>query len=290
MLIKAFERSGQSEKTIPLLEEEAEACSCYGKLADALLAAGEKEKARQWCVRGFGRTIESAPGIAAELQGRLRDMAEKEKKHDLVAAYRAEDFFAGASIKSYTELRKASEKAGVWSAVRECALNYLETGRCPDPSVKVRKSVEWPLPKPEVIRPANKAERRYETYPNLDMLINIAILEKRLDDVVALYQELKKSKRWSMGTDKYVAEAVTQSHPQVSLDIWRNIAEGLIGQVKPKAYEEAAYYLRNMCKVYQKTGRLSDWQNLLGELRREHKAKRRLMEVLDGLSGKKITD
>lgn len=86
MLIKAFERSGQSEKTIPLLEKEAEACSCYGKLVDALLAAGEKEKARQWCVRGFGKTIESAPGIAAELQGRLRDMAEKEKKHDLVAA------------------------------------------------------------------------------------------------------------------------------------------------------------------------------------------------------------
>jgi uncharacterized Zn finger protein len=122
------------------------------------------------------------------------------------------------------------------------------------------------------------------------MLISIAILEKRLDNVVVLYQELRKSKRWSMGTDKSVAEAVAQSHPQVSLDIWRTIAEGLIGQVKPKAYEEAAYYLRNMCKVYQETGRLSDWQNLLGELRREHKAKRRLMEVLDGLSGKKITD
>ena len=43
-------------------------------------------------------------------------------------------------------------------------------------------------------------------------------------------------------------------------------------------------------KVYQETGRLSDWLNLLGELRQEHKAKRRLLEVLDGLSGKKITD
>ena len=290
MLIKACERSGQSKKIIPLLEEEAEACNCYGKLVEAHLAAGNKDKARQWCVRGFGKTIGSAPGIAAELQGRLRDMAEKEKKHDLVTAYRAEDFFDSASIKSYTELRKASEKAGVWPAVRECALSYLETGRRPDPSVKVKKSMEWPLPQPEVIRPANKAERRYEQYPNLDMLISIAILEKRLDDVVALYQELRKRKRWSMATDKSVAEAVAQSHPQVSLDIWRNIAQGLIGQVKPKAYEEAAIYLRNMCKVYQDTGRLSDWQNFLGELRREHKAKRRLIEVLDGLSGKKITD
>jgi uncharacterized Zn finger protein len=158
MLIKAFERSGQSKKTIPLLEEEAEACNCYGKLVDALLTAGNMEKARQWCVRGFGKTIGSAPGIAAELQGRLREMAEKEKKHELVAAYRAEDFFASASIKSYTELRKASEKAGVWPAVRECALSYLKTGRRPDPSSKVKNAMEWPLPKPEVMRPANKPD------------------------------------------------------------------------------------------------------------------------------------
>jgi len=33
-----------------------------------------------------------------------------------------------------------------------------------------------------------------------------------------------------MGTDKSVAEAVAQSHPQVSLDIWLKIAEGLIGR------------------------------------------------------------
>ena len=60
----------------------------------------------------------------------------------------------------------------------------------------------------------------------------------------------------------------------------------LIGQVKPKAYEEAAIYLRLMCKAYQENNRKPEWQQLLGELRREHKAKRRLMEVLDGLSGR----
>ena len=108
--------------------------------------------------------------------------------------------------------------------------------------------------------------------------------------MVALYQELRKTKRWGWETDKAVAEAVSETHPQTSLDIWRAIAEGLIGQVKPKAYEEAVIYLRRMCKVYQETSRASDWQNLLFELRREHRAKRRLMEVLDGLSGKKITD
>lgn len=290
MLLDAFERSGRKEKIIPLLEKEADSCRCYGKLVDALLAAGEKEKARQWCVRGFERTVENASGIAAELQVRLREMAEKEKKHDLAAAYRAEDFFASASRKSYTELRKAAEKARVWPAVRGSLLRYLESGQSPDPSGKGKESKNWPLPQPEVIRPQKIAETRYERFPNLDMLIDIAILERRFDDVVALYQELRKTKRWGWDTDKAVAEAVSESHPQIALDIWRAIAESLIGQVKPKAYEEAAIYLRRMCKVYQETRRASDWQNLLIELRRDHKAKRRLMEVLDSLSGKKITD
>ena len=61
-----------------------------------------------------------------------------------------------------------------------------------------------------------------------------------------------------------------------------------IGQVKPKAYEEATIYLRLMRKVYTQNQRLADWQALLDRLRKEHKAKRRLMGVLDTLSKKKI--
>ena len=87
-------------------------------------------------------------------------------------------------------------------------------------------------------------------------------------------------------SDRAVADAVAGSHPQVALDIWRFIVDGLIGQVKPKAYEEAAVFLRRMCKAYQENDRGADWNALLGELRREHRAKRRLLEVLDNLSGK----
>ncbi len=290
MLLDAYFRSGRPEMIIPLLEKEADACMSYGELADALLATGEKEKARQWLVRGFERTIANAPGIAADLQGRLRVMAEKEKKHDLVAAYRAQDFFESASPKTYTELKKAAEKAKVWPTVRERVLRYLETGMRPDADDGGKKAAAWPLPAPEVLRPRNTKERHGQRFPDLGTLIDIAILEKRFDDVVALYQELRKTKRWGWETDKAVAVAVAETHPQTALDIWRFIVDGLIAQVKPRAYEEAAGYLRRMYKVYQATRRLPDWQNLLLELRKEHKAKRRLMEVLDGLSGKKITD
>ncbi len=290
MLLDAYSRSGRPDRIIPVLEKEADVCMGYGKLADALLAAGEKEKARQWLIRGFECTIANAPGIAADLQGRLREMAEKGKRHDLAAAYRAQDFFESASRKTYTDLKKSAEKAKVWLPVRESVLRYLETGKRPDADHGAKKNKGWPLPAPEVMRPRDAKERHGQRFPDLDMLIDIAILEKRFDDVVALYQDLRKTKRWSWETDKTVAVAVAETHPQTALDIWKFIVDGLIAQVKPKAYEEAAGYLRSMYKVYQTTKRLADWQSLLLELRKEHKPKRRLMEVLDGLSGKKITE
>jgi len=43
-----------------------------------------------------------------------------------------------------------------------------------------------------------------------------------------------------------------------------------------------------MQKVYTRNHRVDDWQRLLDRLRREHKAKRRFVGVLDTLSRKKL--
>ncbi len=60
------------------------------------------------------------------------------------------------------------------------------------------------------------------------------------------------------GIDEQLAKAVAASHSDVALQIWQTIAERLIGQVKPKAYLEAAGYLRKMKKVFERTGRLAE--------------------------------
>ena len=52
--------------------------------------------------------------------------------HNLAAAYRAQNFFESPSPKTYTELKKAAEKAKVWPPVRERVLRYLETGMRPE--------------------------------------------------------------------------------------------------------------------------------------------------------------
>jgi uncharacterized Zn finger protein len=96
----------------------------------------------------------------------------------------------------------------------------------------------------------------------LETLIDIAISEERLDDVVELYRRLRKTRRWGRETDKTVANAVANTHPDLAISIWTEIVNGLIKQVKPKAYEEAAVYLRLMKKVYARNRRLEDWQRM----------------------------
>jgi uncharacterized Zn finger protein len=289
MLLDAYRRAGWKDRIIPRLEDEVEACQCYLRLTDELLAAGERERAHRWCIQGYARTVADAPGIASALQERLRTIAQKDGQCHLVAAYRAQDFFEDPSSTTYSELRKAAEKAKCWPAARTAALHYLETGQRPAASSgKESKKSGWPLPLPEVEPPAPKKRSAYKQFPDLKTLIDIAIKEKRLDDVVDLYQRLHKTKRWGWETDKRVAQAVANKHPDLALAIWEEIVDSLIAQVKPKAYEEAAVYLRSMKKVYRRNHRLEEWRGVLDRLRREHKAKRRLLGVLDTLSTKKL--
>lgn len=290
VLLDAYDRAGWKDRITPRLEDEADACQCYTRLADTLLAAGEKDRARHWCIHGYAHTVDNAPGIASVLQERLRKIAQKEGRHDLVAAYCAQDFFARPSSSDYSELRKAAEKAKCWPAVRAAALHYLDTGQRPGSKDRKGKGRGWPLPSPEVEPSTTKKRSGDQRFPDLETLIDVAILEKRFDDVVDLYQHLRKTKRWRGETDKTVAQAVAKYHSDLALGIWQDIVEGLIDQVKPKAYEEAAVYLRLMKKVYTRDNRLNDWRGLLEDLRRNHKAKRRLMGVLDTLSRKKLID
>lgn len=282
-LIDAYRRAGWRERIIPLLEQEVHHCRLYNELVDALLDAGRRPEARHWCIVGIERTRRPYPGIAKELQDRLKKSAGREKKRDLVAAYLAEDFFNDPSRRAYKALQKSTEKIGCWPAVRAGILCYLETGQRPDSTSPRKGSDAWPLPPTEVV-PAEWPARYFgRSFPWLEMLIDLAILEKRWDDVVRLYAAYRKDPHWFGETDKAVAAAVVESHPDVSLGIWRAMVEDRIAAVKAKAYDEAAIYLRQMRRLYEKLDRTAEWRAVIADLRLKHKAERRLMSVLDGL-------
>ena len=130
-------------------------------------------------------------------------------------------------------------------------------------------------------RPLKKSG--YQGRPDWNMLLEIALLEQRLEDAITIYQEAPKKMWWSWGIDERLAVAVTASHPDVALRIWKSIVDSLIAQVKPSAYRDAAKYMRRMRTIYEDTGRVAEWLVVVKDLRLRHKRKRRLMEVLDRL-------
>lgn len=281
-LLDACARAGWKDRMVPLLEAEADACRCHARLVDELLAAGEEERARAWCIRGYASTIAEAPGIAQELQNRLRDMAQRDRRHDLVAAYAAQDFRERPSLQGYTDLRKAAERAKCWPVLREAVLGYLESGTFPEPGPR------WPLPAPEVERPAAGKKHLRAAFPHFPVLIEIAIAEQRLDDVVALHQRLCKLGGWHGEIDVRVAAAVAVTRPDTALGIRCALAQALIARAKPSAYEQAAGHLRAMRDIYAREQRLAEWEQLIAQLRTQHRAKRRLLETLDTLSSRRI--
>lgn len=126
-----------------------------------------------------------------------------------------------------------------------------------------------------------------------DVLIDIAIDEKRPDEVLRWYDRRKpRSRGWHAGwfTEDRIAEAVVAKYPERAVAIWKQLAEEQIALTKPKAYEAAADYLRKVSRVLKQQGKEQDWQGYLAALRRAHERKRRLVETLDILAGRRIIE
>jgi len=169
--------------------------------------------------------------------------------------------------------------------VRSHLLRFLETGCRPHPQKSGKEDLLWPLPNPEVESPPERdRDLHAHPFPKLSVLIDIAIDEKRFDDVVLLYERQIKLRRGEVcGDDIKVAEALVQSHSDLALNICKTLTDKLIARVKPSAYVEACGHLRLMYEIYQAHSRLEEWTALIARLRSEHKPKRRLISELDDL-------
>jgi uncharacterized Zn finger protein len=284
-IIRALENSGRQKEVIPLCEQEAVKTKSYQRLVDALIGARRFEEAEQWIHKGIQATRKDLPGIAKHLRDKLRGMREKEGNWLKVAAFRADDFLQAPSLEAFKEMRKAAEKAKVWPAVRSAALLYLEKGKLPqsDPS--------WPLPEAGV---PDKGEFRRRDFPMAGELIDIAIVEKRTDDVLRWYdyQTSKKKGPWAWDThqDEHVAKAVVDRYPDRAIAIWKDLAERQIAMTKPSAYEMAAAYLRNIRDLLKKLKREYEWMDYASGLRLANARKSRFVETLDRLDSRPIIE
>jgi uncharacterized Zn finger protein len=281
-LLLALEQAGRQDEIIPLCEREAEKTGSYVRLVNYLISDNRREEAEHWIHEGITATQKQWPGIASRLRTMLREIREKENDWLSVAAFRAEDFFTQPSLKTFEELHKASEKAGVWPDVKKAAMRYLETGNLPG-TAKTPTIPAWPLPGTGL---AEVMDNRQERFPMTGTLIDIAIHEEKPDEVIRWYDHRKQeSVGWGQTwfQENEIARAIADTYPDRAIAIWKRLAEGMIAQAKPKAYETAAEFLRHVHRVLRKLGREKEWQSYLVELRQTNARKRRLLEILDNL-------
>jgi uncharacterized Zn finger protein len=278
--IHALERTGRKDEIIPLCVAEAKRTGSYDRLVKRLVAARCYEDAERWIKEGIRDIGEKWPGIAAGLRNKLREIRMFEKNWPAVAAMQVEEFVRHPSRQAFTECKKACDKAKVWPNVRESLLRYLEKGELP------WKQKGWSLPESGLDRPDADQRNRF---PLGGDLIDIAILEKKPDKVLRWYDQRPKGGFGGYGVDEDAVATAVQDHaPDRAVAMWKNKAEGLIAQVKPSAYQEAAKYLRKAAKVMRREKKLGEWESYLKALREQHIRKRRLIEILDGLDGKPI--
>jgi uncharacterized Zn finger protein len=282
-IIRALENSGRREEVIPLCEQEAMKTGSYVRLVDALREAKRFEEAEGWIHKGIKATQKGLPGIAKHLRDTLREMREKEGDWLKVAALRFDDFLGSPSLHTFREMKKASERAKVWPKVREASLSYLETGRRP------QTEPSWPLPEAGV---KGGADYPHEKPPMIHALIDIAIYEKRSEDVLRWYDHPKTKKGHLWGWNTYqeddVAHAVADRYADKAVDIWKSLAERQVALTKPKAYGEASEYLKKVHSLLKKLKRENEWQTYLSQLRQANIRKRSFIEILDRLESRPI--
>ena len=293
-LIRALEDAGRQDEIIPLCQREAEETNSYPRLIERLKHARRWEEMEQWMHKGIAATHQQSPGIMSRLRTALRERREQQKNWPQVAAFYAEDFFDRPGAATLHDLLKAAKHAGVETEVRAGAFHYLETGVLPrtlKPTKKTGDLPAWPLPACEV---QETGTRRVATPPPMrQALIDIAIDEKRPDEVLRWYDAPAPSPTWAYqgwGDAGRIATAVASAYPDRAITIWKKMAEGQIKLVQVSAYETAATYLRKIHSTYKKHDREQEWKEYLAFLRQANLRRPRLVQILDGLTGKRIVE
>jgi uncharacterized Zn finger protein len=283
-LVRAFEKSGQKDEIIPLCEREAPLTRNYCRLVDRLIAARRIEEAERWCVRGI-EAVGNLRGLAADLCGRLEQIARKQGEPLRAVALKADVFFEEPGLESFQQLIKAARAEGAGPAVEAWARHFLVTGQRPTPGMKTRSTKDgpgapWPLAESGV--PIRSPRLRVET-PMTEVLIQIAIAEKNPDDVLRWYDAQCSRRRGWLGPDLRVAEALEAKYPDRAIAIYKKQAEAEINRVTPHGYERGASLLREVRRVLVKAGRKDEWESYLAEVREKNRGRPRCIEEIDRL-------
>ena len=287
----ALDNAGREDEATDLCIAEVEQTDGYVRLVRRLIRLGHVDEAQEWIAGGIAITHAILPGIAADLRAVQREQWEQEGDWLRVASLCAGEFLDRPSFPKYRRMEESALKAGAWETMKESVMQYLETGKLtgkqgggPDNSGKLFGIL------PDTGLFTDEARRAPQS-PFFDLLIDIAIEENCPEDVVLWYDRYRTYSpirgQWYVSDDK-VADAVAEKFPDRALGIWESKTDRLVAEARPKSYESAIGYLKKIRGLMVKQGQKEEWERYLAQIRNGNARKKRFLEMLDVLEGKKI--
>jgi len=278
-LLDVLQRAGRESETLAVMEQQARATDDYIPLVERLLAAGERDRAMDWIRQGIAATWSRSPRAALQLRDLHRRSCIDDGNWAQVAALDAASFFAKPSLESWRCLQQSAERAGVWPAVRDTALDVLARGDQRPGS----GNPGWPLPPPAVNITWPTAGIGS---PARDVLIDIALADG--DPVQALHwyrQHDASLTGVGEARAKRLAEALASDDLEQSVAIWLQLValqihEGRQGYIQVVERDLLKIRDRLVAKGWE-----ARWQEILTELRRTYRRQRTLTTLLKKLGG-----
>ena len=270
-------RSGEPKKLQGVLEWELQERGKALPLISWLTDQGQYDAAERHCVAALHHARKSANWSDARLlHDQLERLYELSESWAELAALTVESYLARSWELSYEQVRTRCSKAAQWGLVRLWILHYLETGDLPSKKRKIRYQgamKNWPLPEIEI-------DDLDEDFPKYPWLMEIALLEQRLDDLLELYEAAQKTDKVDATLAGRVADAMATKYPMKSIKIWTEQAETLLKDEEPPRYASATRYLRKVMKAYIRQGKRAVWEAYCGALIEEMHQDRRVQNEL----------
>jgi uncharacterized Zn finger protein len=289
-IVTAMDHAGREKEATDLCVVEVDRTHNYDRLIKRLLRNGSRDEAKTWITRGIEATLKPLPGIAAKLRTIQREFWEKDDEKLKVAGVRAEEFMSEPSYRTYCDLKLASENCGVWDTVKVSVMQYLKDGILPAPGTDGKT-------KPPLIFGAlpqtGLSDPKFFSSPGspfLDTLMDIAIAEKRPDEVLAWYDQyinLGNGRFREYHSDGKIADAVADQYPDRAISIWKEKLEQFMDLSDPKFDNISIALIEKIYTLMKEKGMDAAWKKYLAKLRREYLGKKSLLKMVTVLEGKK---
>jgi len=272
MTIHALAEAGRDAEILVLGKNEAVNSGEYLRLVKLLLEKGSDQEAEEWIHKGIADKERKEPHAVDSLRSCLLELRKKQENWDAVLCMQTEDFVRYASLERFKECRRSAEKLKAWPTLRSLLMAFLIDRKVP------WTQNAWPCQNRGKISASREGK-----HSDFTTLIDLAIYEKNPAEVLKWYDLQRKEQRGFGYSADRVAVAVQDFAPERAVALWKQLAEAQIALVKPKAYVEAAHFLRKMGTLMRKYDMATQWDAYIQALRNEHRRRPRLIEVLDGL-------